>query len=136
MLEQNKALVHQWFEEVWNRKDEAAIDRLFHLQGRCYGFPDPDSVLIGPEKFKEVHRAFSGAFPDLHIEAEDTLAEGDGVAIRWRCTMTHSGNELGFPASGKTAVLTGSSFIVVQGGQITEGWNFMDLGRLFQTLKG
>jgi len=135
MLEQNKALAAQWFEEVWNQKSEAAIDRLFHPEGRCYGFPEPDSVLVGPEAFKQVHRTFLGAFPDLRIDVEQMIAEGDGVAIRWKTTMTHGGDHLGFPASGRAVVLHGSAFIVTDGKQITEGWNHMDLGNMFQALK-
>ena len=135
MLEQNKALAKRWFEEVWNRKEEEAIDRLFHSQGKCHGLPFPDSVLVGPEQFKEVHRNFCGAFPDLQIEVEDLIAEDNRVAVRWKCTMTHTGDHLGFPASGKKVVLTGSSMIVANGEQIEEGWNHMDLGALFASLK-
>jgi steroid delta-isomerase-like uncharacterized protein len=135
LLEENKALAKRWFEEVWNRKDEAAIDRMLHPHGRGYGLPYPDSVLEGPEAFKEVHRTFCGAFPDLHIEIEDLIAEGNRVAVRWKCTITHTGDHLGFPASGKRVVLTGSSIMVANGEQIMEGWNHMDLGALFQLLK-
>lgn len=135
MLETNKNVARDWFEQVWNQKSEAAIDQLFHAQGRCYGFPEPDSVLIGPENFKPVHRNFCGAFPDLHIDVEEMIAEGDRVAVRWKVTMTHTGDHLGFPASGKSVVLSGSSFIVSDGKQIVEGWNHMDLGAMMQRLQ-
>jgi len=108
---------------------------MFSPEGKCYGFPTPDAVLIGPEAFKAVHRTFCGAFPKQKIVVEDLLAEDDGVAVRWQVTMTHSGDHLGFPASGKTVSLAGSSFIVVKDGQIAEGWNYMDLGNLFQQLQ-
>ncbi len=49
--------------------------------------------------------------------------------------MTHLGNHLGFPASGKKGVLTGSSFIIVKDGQILHGWNQMDLQALFNKLQ-
>jgi hypothetical protein len=58
MSEQNKALARRWFEEVWNQGRESTIDQLFHPQGKAYGFPEPDSVLIGPEGFKTIHRVF------------------------------------------------------------------------------
>lgn len=134
-MEENKNVARQWFEQVWNQRNEAAIDRLFHAHGKCYGFPDPDSVLVGPEAFKAVHRRFCGAFPDLRVEFEDLVAEGDRVAIRWRAAMTHTGDHLGFPASGKHVELAGASFMVTNGEQIVEGWNYMDLGSLFQKLQ-
>jgi steroid delta-isomerase-like uncharacterized protein len=135
MSDANKALAREWFEQVWNRKDEAAIDRLFHPQGKAYGFPDPEGFLVGPEGFKTVHRSFCGAFPDIHTEVEDVVAEGDRVALRWKVAMTHTGDHLGFPASGRKGAMAGSSFLICKGGQIVEAWNYMDLQALFQKLQ-
>jgi steroid delta-isomerase-like uncharacterized protein len=124
--EASKRVAERWFEQVWNQKSEAAIDELFFSGGKCYGFPEPDSAL-SPEEFKALHRNFCGAFPDFHAHIEDLVAEGDHVAVRWKITMTHLGDHLGFPASGKQAVLHGSSFIIVKNGQIMDGWNQMDM---------
>jgi predicted ester cyclase len=135
MSEANKQLVRRWFEEVWNQKSEAAIDEMFDSRGKSHGFPDSDSVLEGPEAFKVLHRTFCGAFPDMRLSLEDVVAEGDRVAIRWSAAMTHLGDHLGFPATSKKAKLGGSSFLIVRDGRIAEGWNQMDLQRLFQELK-
>jgi predicted ester cyclase len=135
LLEANKQLVRRWFEEVWNQQSEAAIDAMFSPGGKSHGFPEPDSVLVGPEAFKPVHRSFCGAFPDQKIILDDILAEGDRVATRWHVSMTHTGDHLGFPASNKKASMAGSSFMIVQGQYITEGWNQMDLGNLFRELQ-
>jgi predicted ester cyclase len=135
MSDANKLLLRRWFEEVWNQKSEAAIDEMFHPQGKSHGFPEADSLLVGPEAFKGVHRTFCGAFPDLHVDLEDIVAEGDRVAVRWRVTMTHLGDHLGFPASGKKATLDGSSFLIARNNQVVEGWNQMDLGALMQKLR-
>ena len=135
MTEANKLLLQRWFEQVWNQKSEAAIDEMFHKQGKSHGFPDADAVLAGPEPFKAVHRTFVGAFPDLHVEIEDIVAEGDRVAVRWRVSMTHLGDHRGFPASGKKETLDGSSFLIVKGNQVMEGWNQMNLGALMQKLQ-
>jgi steroid delta-isomerase-like uncharacterized protein len=135
MSEANKLVAQQWFEQVWNQQNEEAIDRMFRPQGKAYGFMDGDGPIVGPEAFKAVHRNFCGAFPDIHVDIEDMVAEGDMVAIRWRATMTHLGDHLGFPASGRKGALAGSSFIRVNGGQIVEGWNQMDLQALFQQLQ-
>jgi hypothetical protein len=50
----NKALAKRWFEEVWNQGRESSIDELFHPDGKAYGFPEPDSILIGLEGFKAI----------------------------------------------------------------------------------
>ena len=135
MFEENKQLVRRWFEEVWNQKREDAIDAMYHRQGKAHGFPDAQSVLVGPEEFKKIHRNFLGAFPDLQVKIEDLVAESDRVAVRWTITMTHRGDHLGFPASGKTAHLEGSSFVIVKNGMILEGWNQMEMQGLFQYLR-
>jgi predicted ester cyclase len=135
MSEANKLLLRRWFEQVWNQKSEAAIDEMFHKQGKSHGFPDADSVLLGPEPFKAVHRTFVGAFPDLHVDIEDIVTEGDRVAVRWRVSMTHLGDHLGFAATGKKGTLDGSSFLIVKDNQVMEGWNQMDLQGLMQRLQ-
>jgi predicted ester cyclase len=135
MSEANKFLLRRWFEQVWNQKSEAAIDEMFSKLGKSHGFPEPDSVLIGPEGFKAVHRTFCGAFPDLHIDLEDIITEGDRVAVRWKVSMTHLGDHFGFPATGKKETLDGSSFLIVKDNQVMEGWNQMDLGALMQRLQ-
>jgi len=135
MSEQNKALAKRWFEEVWNQGRESTIDELFHPQGKAHGFPEPDSILIGPEGFKAIHRAFHNAYGNIHIDIDDIIAEGDRVAIRWTCTMSHTGDGLGFPATGKKTTVPGSSFIHCRDGKLTEGWNFMDLTRTTQQLQ-
>jgi predicted ester cyclase len=135
MSDANKLLLRRWFEQVWNQKSEAAIDEMFHPQGKSHGFPDADTVLVGPEPFKAVHRTFCGAFPDLHVDVEDIVTEGDRVAVRWRVSMTHLGDHLGFAATGKKGSLEGSSFLIVKGNQVMEGWNQMDLQALMQKLQ-
>jgi steroid delta-isomerase-like uncharacterized protein len=126
----NKDLAKRWFEAVWNQGRESAIDELFHPQGKAYGFPEPDSVLIGPEGFKSIHRQFHSAFTGIHITIDDLIAEGDRVAIRWTCVMTHNGDGLGFPATGKKTHFGGSSFITCRDGKLIDGWNFMDLTKM------
>jgi len=130
----NKTLVVRWFEEVWNKGRESAIDELFHPQGKAYGFPEPDSVLTGPEGFKTIHRKFLSAFSGIHIDIDDLIAEGDSVAIRWTCKMIHTGDGFGFPATGKSVIVYGSSFIRCGEGKLLEGRNYMDLTKMTQEL--
>jgi predicted ester cyclase len=135
MSEENKKLVRRWFEEVWNQQSEDAIDEMFAPGGKAYGFPEPNSVLVGPESFKSVHRLFLGAFPDLRITVREIVAEGDRVAVAWTATMTHLGEHLGFAPTMKQETLDGSSFLTVSGSQIQEGTNYMEMQALIHRLK-
>jgi steroid delta-isomerase-like uncharacterized protein len=133
--EANRQLTQRWYDEVWNQQNSATIDEMFAADGQSYGFPEPGSVLVGPNNFKAIHSTFCGAFPDLHIALDDIICEGNRVAVRWTSTMTHLGDHLGFPASKKKATLPGSSFLVFENGLIVAGWNFMEMHSLIESLK-
>lgn len=135
MSEDKKNFVRRWFEVVWNQKDEAAIDEMFGAQSKSHGFPDLDSVLVGPAEFKAVHRRFCGAFPDLKVTLDDVIAEGNVVAVRWHADATHLGDHLGISATGRKAKIVGSSFLTISGGQTIEGWNQMDMAGLIRRLQ-
>jgi steroid delta-isomerase-like uncharacterized protein len=134
LSEENKQLVRRWFDEVWNQKNESAIDRMFDPEGRSHGVPT-NVVLTGREQFKEFHRTYVGAFPDMQFVLHDVIAEGDRVAVRWTNTATHLGYHLGFPATGRRITLEGSSFLVIRNGKILEGWNQMELEGLMRSLR-
>lgn len=134
--EANRQLTQRWFNEVWNQRNSAVIDEMFSPNGRAHGFPEPDSVLVGPGHFKTLHATFCGAFPDLHFVLDDIICEGNRVAVRWTTTMTHLGDHFGFPASKKKTTLSGSSFLTFENGMIMDGWNFMEMHRLMETLRG
>ncbi len=135
MSDANRQLTQRWYDEVWNQQKTSTIDEMFAPEGKSYGFPEPNSVLVGPANFKMIHARFCGAFPDLHIALDDIICEGNRVAVRWTSTMTHLGDHLGFPASQKKAALSGSSFLNFENGMIVEGWNFMEMHTLMQSLK-
>jgi hypothetical protein len=48
----NAAIVRRWFEEVWNRGREDAIDELMAPDAPVYGVVGPDQVHRGPAEFK------------------------------------------------------------------------------------
>lgn len=134
MSEANKQLMRRWFERVWNQRSEAAINEMFAADAKAHHFPETGGVLVGPDGFKQIYRNFCGAFPDLHVSMQDVIAEGDRVAAHWTVTMTHLGDHLGVPATGKKAVLPGSAFAVVRDGKFVETWNYIDMGHLYRQL--
>ena len=130
MSTENKALVRRWFEEVWNRGHEAAIDEMFAGHGVVHGL---GSDMHGPEGFKPFHAAYRNAFPDVTIQIDDIVAEGDTVAARWSGTGTHRGDGLGVAATGNRVHFSGMTFVRIEQGKMVEGWNNFDqLGMLQQ----
>jgi steroid delta-isomerase-like uncharacterized protein len=129
---QPEALMRTWFEQVWNQKREDAIDRLFAPGGVAHGLPG--GSLRGPASFRPLFNAFHGAFGNLHIEIERTVTEGEFVTAHCRVTGTHTGDTLGFPATGKNVNFEGITIGRVADGQFQEGWNVFDFLTMYQQL--
>jgi predicted ester cyclase len=131
----NKAVVRRWFEEVWDKKREAAIRELLHPESVLHGIgPSPSQPIRGPEGFIPFWRTFVSAFPNITIEVEDVLAEGDMVAARCHVRGTHTGEGLGIEAAGAQVAFTGMAMARIKNGQIIEGWNNFDFFALYQNL--
>lgn len=135
MSDANKQLVQRWFDEVWNQGSPATIHELFHSDGKAHGFPEPSAILTGPAEFTQAHALFKDAFSNIKVHLDETIAEGDHVAARWTATVTHTGQALGFPPTGRTATFSGTSFLHVKDGKIAEAWNHMDFTRVVLELQ-
>ena len=53
------------------------------LTAVVHGLGEP---MRGPAAFKPFHAAYRDALPDIHLQIEDMVAEGDKVAFRWTAT--------------------------------------------------
>ena len=125
MSEQNIALVHRWFAEVWNKGNEEVIDELFAQDGLAHGLgPQP---IRGPAEFKQMHRAFLASFSEIRAEVNDVIAVGDMVSLRATISMKHN-------TTGKTGNISGGGFMRIEEGKIAEAWNAWDfIGFFAQT---
>lgn len=135
MSAENIQVVRRWFDEVWNKGNLDAIDELFAADGIAYGLGEAGKDVRGAEGFKPFVQRIRSAFPDIHITVDDTINEGDQIAARFTGTMTHTGDDLGFPATGKRVTVSGMSFTRIRNGQIVEGWNNWDIYGMMQQLE-
>lgn len=134
LTERNRAAIVRWFDEVWNQGREAAIDELFLPEGRTFGFPEPESS-DDHTGFKVFYRRFRTAFSGIDIRVEDTVCEGNKVAVRWIARMTHSGDGFGFPPTGERVAMTGMSFAEMRDGKILNAWDVYDITRVTTMLQ-
>jgi steroid delta-isomerase-like uncharacterized protein len=139
MATKSKTLLHEWFEEVWNKQNAAMIDKLASVDAVAHGLVDEQgNELRGIKAFKEFHHGFIQAFPDLRVEVVDTISEGDKTVARCIVRGTHQGDGLGFPATGRKIEFTGACIARISNGQIVEAWNdfdFLTMHRQLDTLK-
>ncbi len=135
MSEENKALLRRWFAEVWDEGRAEAIDELFAEEGVAHGLADASGAeLRGPAHFREFHRGFREAFPDISVTVEDVVAEGDRVAGRCTARGTHRSDALGFAATDRAVVFDGMCIVRIRDGQIVEAWNNFDFLTMYQQL--
>jgi len=88
-IEQNKAVVHRFVEEVLDKQNFALVDELLA--------PDYVNHLApgGREGFKQFNTMMRSALPDLkiHISMEHLIAEGDYVVARITFHIANAGKE-------------------------------------------
>jgi len=77
---------------------------------------------------------FINAFPDLRLNIEDKIAEGDKVAVRVNITGTHKGEFQGISPTGKKVSFVGIDFLAITDGKITEEWVGIDTMGLMQQI--
>ena len=127
--EENKATIRNFYESAGD--PERAVE---------FVSPDfvdhslPAGMPQGLEGYRQLAGLFRQAFPDVQVEVEQLVAEGDMVADRVVVRGTHQGELMGIPATGKQVVLTSTNINRLAGGQIVEHWGEADNLGLLQQL--
>ena len=123
--EQNKALVRQMVEEIFNRGNASRVDE-FLVPDFIEHEELPPGIPSNREGVKLLTAQLHSAFPDFKATIDDIVAEGDKVVIRMTWTGTHKGEFMGIPPTGKGISIGVIDIIRVAGGQFVEHWGQMD----------
>jgi steroid delta-isomerase-like uncharacterized protein len=129
--ENNKLLVRQLYDEVFNQQNDVPLAELATpeyvehdpLPGQGEGLPGLT------ERVRMLTTAFAPRFA-----VHDVLAEGDRVMVRWTQTGTHVGEFAGIPATGRSFQIAGIDVYRVEAGRLAEHWHVVDELRLLQQL--
>lgn len=119
-IEQNRRLIHRWFEDVWNQGRREVIGEL--LSSDCV-LHDGNVDIRGPREFEAYHDALRERFSDIRITPGMSLCEGDLVALRWAVDCCDR-------ATGKSASTSGISIVLVRDGRFVEAWQNWDAAGL------
>lgn len=122
MSETNSQLARRWFDDVWNRRREETVRELLHpgIVGQMEG-----RVVRSPDEFLQARREMLTALPDLRVEVQGVVSEGDEVAVRWAANATGPGGPVSF---------RGVTWLVFEGGRIVRGWDSWNQALLMQQL--
>jgi ketosteroid isomerase-like protein len=134
--EMNTAIIRQFFAEVINQGNLARADELFAPNYVLFVSSSPEP-LYGPEGIKRVVSANRAALRNFRITADEEIATGDTVVVRWTTRGTHQGalmSPMGpVAATGKPLTQSGVSIFRLADGKIVEQRTTFDsLGMLQQ----
>lgn len=115
---------------AFNRQDLVTYAELYAPDAAIRGLgPGPLDV----EGMLGVYQAFFAGFPDLRVTVEETVEEGERLAVRITVTGTHEGAFQGIPPTGRRVEVQAISILHFSEGRIVERWNQLDqLGMLQQ----
>ena len=130
-VEENKALFRRTYEELLNRGDLDVADEL--VAPEFINHEAPPGRDRGPESMRGLAAMLRTAFPDLHFEIEELVAEGDTVAGRLTMSGTHEGPLMGAPPTRRSVRHDHMHFVRFRDGKAVEHWGVRDdLGMMQQ----
>lgn len=116
---ETEALLRRMFDEVINQGRLEVVDELF---AEDYVDHSPMGDLSGRESFKQMVARWRDAVPDVHCEIDSVIAQGDLCAWLVRATGTHTGEGLGFPATGRRFETVSANVGRLRDGRAAEHW--------------
>jgi steroid delta-isomerase-like uncharacterized protein len=123
--EQNKALVLKWYEELDKANIEACIE-MFSQDFLWYA-PSNSPTPMSKKKSQKYMIEGSKSFPKMIHKIEEIMTSGDKVIARTVDYLTHEGEYLGIPATGKEIEFSVIVIFQVKDGKIVELREEVDL---------
>ena len=134
--ERNKVVCREMMERAFNQGDVTAIETYNAPDGVDHQEPPGTDFIT---HLKQVVTAMRTAFPDLHFELHEMVAEGEIVAFRSTMTGTQTGPLSLLP--GRTLPPTGNKvsvphmhFVRVVDGKTTDLWHVWNIPMMQQQL--
>jgi predicted ester cyclase len=120
-------LVRSFYDDLWNRWDDALVDRVlspgFEFRG---SLGTTTTCRDGWRSYRDSIRSGSS---DFHNETVTLVGSGSTAAARLLYTGTHTGPLLGLPATGRRFEYVGAAFFTADD-RLTSAWVLGDLASL------
>ncbi len=136
ITEQNKIASRKMIEQAFNQGNLSVIDECTAPDGVDHQEPAGTDFIA---HLKQVVVGLRTAFPDLHFEIHDMLAEGNIVAMRSTMTGTHTGTlsvvpGRSLPATGRRVSVPHMHFVRIVDGKTTDLWHLWNIPMMMQQL--
>jgi predicted ester cyclase len=117
------------FAEIVSGHDVTRFDEIVapgYVNHNAFAEPGLDGV-------KKTFGAILAGVPDLRVFAEDVFASADGTRVvgRYRYEGTHTGNFLGYPATGNVFAMRSIDIWRVEDGHFVEHWDELNTLDIF-----
>ena len=125
-------LVRRFYEDLWNRWDDEAVDELLDEHFAFRGSLGTETR--GRDDWRGYRDAIRAGSSDFHNEVETLVTEGARAAARLRYTGTHTGPLAGLTPTGRSFSYSGAAFFTAESGRLTSAWVLGDLTALREQL--
>ena len=135
--EENKAVIRNFFEEVWNKGNFDYLDHIytedFQLNALWQNTSLGGSGTAAKQEARSTIQRWLHGFPDMNVTVDEQIGEGDFVASRHAATGTQARDFMGIPNTGKRGTVTGITINRLAGGKVAEVWTCWDaVGMMMQ----
>jgi steroid delta-isomerase-like uncharacterized protein len=127
--QENIHIVRRWYDNFNNHKLDLndAIESP-DLRVEASGSPG----VMNRDQATAYNRQFLDAFPDLHFDLKDIVAQGDRVAVNWvargthKAPLTYASTGFSLPPTNRMATVPGSSFFEIRNNKIVHSTGHWD----------
>lgn len=130
-IEENKALVRRFVEEIFEQGRQDTVDELLADDFVPHTWPstgDPKGDLK-----RAIDRVSTG-LADAKMTIEDMIAEDDRVAVRLTSSARQVGEFMGMPPSGRSYTIGEIHIFRISDGRVAEHWHQLDLTGMMRQL--
>lgn len=132
VTEKNKQVMEQFIRFI-NTGDPAIGEAIIAPDVIFYA-PTSSEPLRGFDGYMAVLNMMRGTMPDVQWKAEECIAEGDKVMIRFTMSGTQTCPFMGIPATGKPVKVTAMNIYQLKDGKIIREHGLPDLFTMLQQL--
>jgi steroid delta-isomerase-like uncharacterized protein len=132
-IEENKALVRRFIDEVFVNGSVKAVDELLTDDFVAHNWPSSGAG-NGKVDLKAAIERVAKGLADPKFVVDDLIAEGDRVAARVTSSARQVGPFMGMPATGKSYSIAEIHIFRIADGKIAEHWHQLDAMGMMQQL--
>lgn len=132
MSADQKAVALRWFREWWNLRLDRVLEEI--TTPDCVAMVEGRDEGLTRDGLREYRRVWLSAVPDVRVEVQRAITEGNTVFVHWRAQGTHLGPGLGIPPSGQPVDITGFTELTFENGLVVRSMDRWNRGEFIASL--